>query len=129
MNILTIDRSKWRRGGSMDYELRGPTRLLNEKGYMCCLGFDALACGLTPDDIRNAIDPETMHTRFANEGKVLPVGYAEKRVRDDGRLSLAAGSAVRANDDDLISEDQRELRVRDALLNLGWDDVVFVDGQ
>lgn len=35
-----IDRSKWRCGGEegLNVQGKGPTRLLNREGYMCCLG-------------------------------------------------------------------------------------------
>jgi hypothetical protein len=50
---LIIDRSKWIRGAASD-----DTWLLRARdGHMCCLGFYALACGLTEDQIRNVPGP------------------------------------------------------------------------
>lgn len=47
MRVLTIDRTRWYRGQG-DRE----SRLLRSKdGKMCCLGFDALACGLEEKNI------------------------------------------------------------------------------
>jgi hypothetical protein len=48
---LTIDRKKWLRG-------TGDSFLLSPRdGKMCCLGFYALACGLTENDIRDQLTP------------------------------------------------------------------------
>lgn len=62
--VLVIDRRKWRRGGDgvmcMLNDKFGGTALLNDRGKMCCLGFDAKACGVPrsiilkegmPDDV------------------------------------------------------------------------------
>lgn len=50
---FVVDRSKWRCGG---YALstqcgKGSTRLLNQEGFMCCLGHCALQLGTTQSDI------------------------------------------------------------------------------
>lgn len=59
MEKLIIDRKKWRTGGDSCYKTgSGPTLLLNDKGYMCCLGFDALRKGLSKKDILNVGEPE-----------------------------------------------------------------------
>jgi hypothetical protein len=49
---FTIDRSKWYRG-------KGPraSRLLNQEGQMCCLGFFAKACSIADVDILNRSTP------------------------------------------------------------------------
>lgn len=55
---LVIDRSKWRTG--MDYPNytgEGITALLNNKGFMCCLGFLCLAMGAKSDSIINRGSP------------------------------------------------------------------------
>jgi hypothetical protein len=131
-NVLTIQRSKWRRGGdrgwSRDSQIgSGPTRLLNDEGFMCCLGFDALACGLTEDQIRNRHYPSSL----VSVGAVAEDSdYAKTRTKErDHRRddSEAAAAAANANDDRDLSEPNREQAVRTHLIALGWDDVVFVD--
>lgn len=48
MRILKIDRKKWLRGEGEPLSF-----LLREHdGKMCCLGFDAIACGFKPEQIR-----------------------------------------------------------------------------
>ena len=56
---VTIDRSKWRRGDTGS----GDTQLLNKEGYMCCLGFCALAAGLTEEQIINRATPRQVPVR------------------------------------------------------------------
>lgn len=156
--ILTIDRTKWRRGGpgEQDAEAKakgsyeahtyalnrrfGQTMLLNNKGLMCCLGFDALACGLAPEDIENVGEPSDIpRPRF---GFVLdeddyeyieppsPSAFKHREYfisRVDGNAQ-AIGDAINFNDGEgFKNESEREARVREVLLKLGWDDVVFVN--
>lgn len=54
---VTIDRSKWRCGCLPNRNGTGPTSLLNEYGYMCCLGFVAKAYGLDEGDIFQVSSP------------------------------------------------------------------------
>lgn len=125
--VLTIDRSKWRKGGENFDHVQGLTKLLNKEGYMCCLGFDALASGIprevilgrdTPADIVN----ETEHH--------VPDDYEITRLCSTHGMpdnSQAVNAAMDANDEYKISEKTREARVRKALIDLGWDDVEFIN--
>ncbi len=49
---FTVKRDEWFRG-------KGATlsKLLNNDGYKCCLGFYSLACGLKEEDIQDKIAP------------------------------------------------------------------------
>lgn len=136
MKVLTINRSEWRRGGSFStgaVKGQGITRLLNDQGFKCCLGFDALACGVTKGEIFNAMDPESLTPAL------LPEDYIRTRLKAKSYSNLApvpgmayyenseaVKAAINANDDDTIDEAERERLVKNALLRLGWDDVVFV---
>jgi hypothetical protein len=124
--VLTIDRSKWRRGRLGT----GSPKLLNEAGFMCCLGFEALACGLTPEQIINANYPFSLleygHIDATSD-------YAKSHIEVDSETfyhsnTPAAARAAIANDNPNIDEEERERRVRAALIELGLDDVVFIDG-
>ena len=46
---FTVDRARWVNGSTSDH--MGNSALLNEEGNMCCVGFLALACGLTEKQI------------------------------------------------------------------------------
>jgi hypothetical protein len=51
---VTIDRSKWRTGlYGTSASGRGDTYLLNDEGFMCCLGFCSLATGVPKSEILN----------------------------------------------------------------------------
>lgn len=52
---FTVERNKWFRGKG-SYE----SKLLNNDGYMCCLGFFSLACGLKEADIVNKTCPSDL---------------------------------------------------------------------
>jgi hypothetical protein len=125
--VLTIDRSKWRRGGGSEINHPdGPTRLLNERGKMCCLGFDALACGLPPEAIQDKGEPGEIDDALRN----FPEYVKSARFHDDDEgpyQTWRIDDAIRDNDDATLTEARREELVRKDLLALGWDDVVFVD--
>lgn len=65
IRTLKIDRSKWRTGSeSADATGEGDTQLLNDKGFMCCLGFYCNQVGIkrvllidaaTPGDLPGSI--------------------------------------------------------------------------
>lgn len=124
--VLVIERSKWRRGGPDGGD--GVTRLLNDRGLMCCLGFDALACGVPKAVILNMIDPESL---VGN--RLVPEGYFKGRVveAEEGDReevnSQAINDAISVNDDPGLSDGDREDRLAPILTELGWDDVVFID--
>ncbi len=49
---VIVKKSKWCRGG-----MNGPSRLLNEKGFMCCLGFWAKKKRFKKKDILLKVSP------------------------------------------------------------------------
>jgi hypothetical protein len=117
--VLTIQRSKWYRGQGSD-----ESYLLNCAGQMCCLGFDALARGLSAEDIEIAGDPSGVS--FA------PEFYKEAMLVENiknGWLECndAVTKAIEHNDDPGIADAEREVLIREDLKALGWDDVLFVD--
>ena len=138
--VLTIDRSKWRRGGDGlgVVESLGFTYLRNSKGLMCCLGFDALACGLSPETIDAQPDPVSLyserlldsHEDYRDTRVVVKLERDEEDdyCREVARLSDAAERAVNHNDDPALADAVRERLIREDLIALGWDDVVFIDG-
>ena len=55
---VTINRSKWRTGlGSANRTGEGNTALLNEEGYMCCLGFCMAASKVAKKNLLNISAP------------------------------------------------------------------------
>jgi hypothetical protein len=51
---FVIDRERWLNGDNPE---RGRSVLRAESGAMCCLGFYAEACGLTPEQLDDVSDP------------------------------------------------------------------------
>ena len=125
--VLTIERAKWRRGG--DAGGSSKTLLFNQKDeLMCCLGFDALACGVPLRYIQNAGDPADIFD-LASFPEYVASRITDKATdEDDGNrwLTPAVRSAIEHNDDEKIDDDERERLIRADLMLLVWDDVVFV---
>lgn len=70
---LILDYSTWRSGKWGDFQLgKGTTMLLNEKGYMCCLGQISLQLGVTKEQILDKATPrnicEFTHPLLIKEG-------------------------------------------------------------
>lgn len=100
---VVIDRSIWRTGGNaVNFANRtgnGPTRLQNEEGYRCCLGFVCLAAGFSEEDIINQARPIDLH-------KVTP-GLTQHS--DTGlRATDVERTAVRINDDIVTTPKEKE---------------------
>ena len=130
MATLVIDRSKWRRGGRALNGRFGMTALLNaDTGLMCCLGFDALACGVPRERLIGCSVPSALRV------SALPPDYINTRLRkaddvdDDFINSTLVEQAMRVNDGESFHSDaERECELIPILKQLGWDEVVFVDG-
>ncbi len=141
LKVLTIQRSKWRCGGSEHISAHeagrrgaGVSRLLNDEGFMCCLGFDAVACGLPPTRILGVIDPESMATVSPlSVQPPLPVRYIRRRLVKSAYSwrtydnSPIIRRAMVINDDEGLTHAQRERKLRPVLKELGYDRVRFVD--
>lgn len=66
-DYLIINRSKWRTGGDPDITDstnkkenvtgKGDTQLLNNEGFMCCLGFRCQQMGIPKKDLLNIASP------------------------------------------------------------------------
>jgi hypothetical protein len=114
--VLTIERAKWLRGRQ--------SLLLDDSGHMCCLGFDAIACGVSADLLCGAGTP---YGALIGRADRAPASYVASRLRGADMSHVAAVSdAMLHNDAAGLSEDERERVVRKDLMQLGWDDVVFV---
>jgi hypothetical protein len=109
-----IKRSEWDRG--REQEDNDPTFLLGPHGK-CCLGFEALACGATEEQIRRECSP-------ANVPDVNWPDWLKPFI--NGNESSGAHSAIQINDDTTITEKERESLLIDLAAENGevW---VFVD--
>lgn len=112
--VLVIDRKQWGRG------TMGGVLLDSETGLMCCLGFDALACGIPKSVITGMPSPCD-----------IPDNYTEKQAKT--RLgsyecnSDLVATLIRINDAIGITEARREGQLKPLLKQLGYDVVRFVN--
>lgn len=135
LGVLTIVRGQWIRGenGRRSCLLRG------DDGTMCCLGFDALARGVPPEWIVSSGEPHDVYAPFDEHedgvffdahGNEAPADLLEifnnYRAFRDAHKGIIV-DAISANDSEAITAEAREARVRELLMQTGWDDVVFVD--
>lgn len=112
----TIDRKTWRRGGEQ-YTLvtHGETMLLNDLGYMCCLGQCMLQDGIVKDKLLNVGDPADAHinSKFVHKSQSLSFYLNTPLAKD----------AMMINDDDKLQDVERE----EKLINLFKDNDLEIE--
>lgn len=131
---LVIDRSRWLRGEKDGGRLLRPT---DQK--MCCLGFFALACGLSKADIDDHGEPQEPfeHNRTLIVPDVLKPMVDTETEEDwdeDGEptektnysASNLAAKLMAANDDNDRPESDREAEIA-RLFSTAGVEVAFVD--
>lgn len=124
MASFKITRSKWRCGGDSQVRGRklgkGNTQLLNEQGYMCCLGQVARQCGIGSKAILNVATPTDVSV------KRLPhLIYKVKHIvyRDNSEL---AQDAMEINDNEGTTVARKE-KLLIALFKKHGHKLTFVD--
>ena len=113
MKTLKIDRAKWRNGTNG----KGNSRLLNEDGFMCCLGFACKADGLDDSNIFNKWYPDCLdYTPLLNPENVLftPGNFEE------GNLNLRP-QLITTNDSINLENSERETRLKELFKKLDID--------
>lgn len=127
MKTLTLDKSKWRCGGKTNNSAnklgKGPTKLLNEEGFMCCLGQFALQLGATEDMIRGRAIPAHIHISL--EGLNVFTDYATHNPDerndgcwDDTQLSC---EAMKINDDIVTTVEDKISNLKVLFLKHGYE--------
>lgn len=121
---FTIDRSIWRCGGSIKQTCkgRGATELANSQGFMCCLGQVAGACGVPFQALKLKPSPNMI---TAPEAKLLD-GILTTELGDlaDSRQTKLAWDAMDINDDETITQSEREAKLAELFAKHGHE-VVF----
>lgn len=92
-DYLIIDRSKWRTATSG----RGDTMLLNDEGYMCCLGFRCHQMGIPEEDLLDISHPEDVFDWNIPD-----------LVKKRGGDTAFTTSAININDDKCLTSKERE---------------------
>lgn len=117
--VVTVDRSKWRCGayGPSHWEHgKGRTALLNEQGYMCCLGFACEQLGVERHALLNTASPGHLTEYAQNDpkwqsevDKVKPYLLSSGGGDVNDRNSEVVVKCVNINDTKIVqSNEQRE---------------------
>jgi len=99
---FNIERKRWYRGRGGD-----GSALLRDDGQMCCLGFYALARGLTPDQIENVADPSEVAGDGLTRWPAWMMEDLDRRVQ-----SAYTEALIDVNDDPGLNERERESAIR-----------------
>lgn len=113
---LTIERSKWLRGGGDD------AFLLNLDGKMCCLGFLGKVCGYEDSAIRLYTSPATLSNPELFPQAFNPCLNDRFLINVNTKL---VDELIDVNDSESISEQERENRITELMLS-GGVEVIFV---
>lgn len=113
---FTIDRATWRNGGHGV----GPTRLLNEMGYQCCLGFVEEQLGLERAQIDGKATPEELDVSNMLARVVALESGGVMRMRQ-----AIALDAIVLNDATNLSDAEREWRLQ-SLFQIYGHELEFV---
>lgn len=105
MKAFTLDYSKWRAGGSnrdasnVSIVGKGDTLLLNEEGFMCCLGQYCEQAGIPRDDLMGVGAPDSLS--LADQSHLIP----ELALLIDSvpSVTLLCTAAVGCNDDGTLT--------------------------
>lgn len=126
---LILDYSKWRCGEGGDYELgKGSTQLLNERGYMCCLGLWSQQLGASEEELKGKGDPNELSTLiplFATEDKEVSEEYDSmtdsytEYVETYKRTSQLAVDAIEINDKRTTTPEEKIEALTELLLTEG----------
>jgi len=106
MEKLIIKSSQW---------ARGRTTKLNVDGRFCCLGLDALRCGIDPDDMQGLGSPEELLRFRVMEWEEAPA-YFDRWVERDDDGDIEDGywttKAIDINDEHNCTDEERIYMLR-----------------
>lgn len=119
VKVLTIDRKLWanatvhKRFVSVGRVDEAASLLLGKDGRMCCLGFYALACGASEDEILNVANPVGLDRQVRRKLK----GMTKSKLPEN---TLLAAQLIQANDARCYSTlDEREKKIRELFKTIG----------
>jgi hypothetical protein len=108
-DYLIINRAKWRTGGDSRIQTgEGSTKLLNNDGFMCCLGFRCHQMGIPKKDLLGYLSPAGL-----SENWVIP-----DLVDSAGDTDFTT-TAVDINDDECITQEEREKEITEHFATIG----------
>lgn len=110
---FVIDRSKWRCGGDKRPHARGvgDTELLNEEGFMCCLGQVSQQLGCSERDLLGMTEPASAQQPKKLAGVLLDEG---------GFQNSLTYKAISINDCPSYTTKKRESELKKAFKSFGF---------
>jgi len=113
---VVIDRAKWRTGAGGAHESGiGDTKLLNDSGFQCCLGF-CVRAAVPNVNILGVNMP-------AGLGGSIPELSEPERAENYSKNTVLAGRAAKINDDRFLRRAERE----EKLLELFRDSIYAIE--
>jgi len=103
-DTLTIDRAKWRTATSG----KGDTRLLNEEGFMCCLGFRCNQMGIPKKELLNKTSPSDLYMNWGIPDLIDMEFWKGIDFNTD-----FSNEAIRINDNSEITSEEREKKIKE----------------
>jgi len=116
MKKFTISKSTWRRGGEKQHHIQyGKVALLNEKGFMCCLGFICEQSGVDKKDLLNCAEPNEIPLDCGEQVKFLVCSNEEEDEDYEGNIvstpyltdTQLTEEAIAINDNPALSDEER----------------------
>jgi len=104
-DILYIDRSKWKTGSSG----HGYSRLLNQEGFMCCLGFRCEQMGIPTQELLEQACPSSL-------GEVYDI---PDLITEEGYDTSFSNEAMSINDKSSIRSSTRERLIKKHFATIG----------
>lgn len=113
-DYLIINRSKWRTGSYSKHSTgRGYTALLNEMGYMCCLGFRCHQMGIPKRKLLGVCNPKELSEDWSIPDLIQKIWNNQY---DDSEFTSIAMSI---NDNEILSREERETHIIDHFKTIG----------
>jgi hypothetical protein len=129
MKTLIIDRNEWRRGKlAGKNETNYNSKLLcPNTNTKCCLGFLALSCGYTEDQILDKCSPESI-------GAIYSINKVEnlwpREICEDSNIEISnywftdtviTNNIIKINDSKGLKEQQREEKLKELFASINID--------
>lgn len=122
LRTLTIDRKTWLRGVLPEDRLSGEGgELLSYQGYKCCLGFDALACGVPEEFLLKVPGPSTLIKSHQEFSDILAHQFTRLQHDDPGYSTAHRWwmeAAMDINDSIYFKEEERETLLKKLFLKV-----------
>jgi hypothetical protein len=122
---LVIDRSTWLRGKLDNWEYDSALLSTHYDGKKCCLGFLALKCGFTEEQIADKDMPYDVYEEPKKNKTVwrelIEVGQVEGTEDYDSVPNDISAALASINDSESLSDKERERRLIKKFKTIGVD--------